>query len=112
MVSRGATINLRPSSTKVLQQGVLQDRHVLVAPSRTTNENSRSGMGFGVAPSAEKCMCAFDRRQDPFAPRTLGERIQGFVVRRRLVGDAPAFHQIGVLWTDTGIIQAGRHRMS
>ena len=69
------------------------------------------GCACGVAPRAEKRMRTFDGRQNALVLGAFGERIQRLVVRRRFVGDASAFHQVGMLGADAGIIEAGGHRM-
>src|SRR5580698_1335479 len=77
------------SSGQGLQESALQDGHVLVAPAGAADENSSARVGLRIAPRAEERMRTFDGRQNSFALGAFGERIQGFVVGRRLVGDAP-----------------------
>src|SRR6267378_7212841 len=101
----------RPSFPKVLQQSALQDGHVLVASAGAADENSRAGVRLSVAPRAEKCMRTFDGGQYALELGAFGKRIQGFVVRRRLVGDSSALHQVRVLRAHPGVIEAGGHRM-
>src|SRR5277367_1132702 len=96
-----APLAAHPASAEILQERALQNGHVFVASAGAADENSRTGMSFGIAPSTEKCMRAFDGRQNAFELGALGECVQGFIVHRRFVGDAPALHQVGVLRTDT-----------
>src|SRR5450631_573261 len=95
-----------------LQERALQNGHVLVAPPGAADENSRAGVSCGVAPRAEERMRTFDGRQNALALGAFGERIQGLVVRSGFINGPSAFHQVGMLGSDSGVIKAGGHRMS
>src|SRR5580692_5255719 len=100
-----------PSSAEILQKSALQDGHVLVAPAGAANENSRTRVSLRIAPRTEKSVCTFNGRQNALVSGAFGQRIQGFIVGRRFVADAAAFHQVGVLGADAGIIEARGHGM-
>ncbi len=63
------------------------------------------------AAGAEERMRSLDGRQNAFVSRALGECVQGFRIGCRLVSHSAAFHEVRMLRTDTGIIQARGHRM-
>src|ERR1039457_3545198 len=105
MASRGCMLD------SALEHGALQDAHVLVAAPRASDENSRTGMRFGVAASPEDRMRRFYGRQNALALGAFGERIQRLLVGRRFVRDPPALHEKSVFRTDTRIIESGGYRM-
>src|SRR3984885_6325523 len=98
-----------PSSAEILQKSALQDGHILVAPAGAANENSRTRVSLRIAPRTEKSVRTFNGRQNALVSGTFGQSIQGFIVGRRFVADAAAFHQVGVLGADAGIIEAPGH---
>ena len=56
-------------------------------------------------------MSRFERRNNAFEPRQLGEGIERFFVGDRDILDAMAVMEPGMLGPDAGIVEPGRDRM-